>query len=79
MRLEPDQRRAVITTAALRIARDKNKLTDVTHGSVAKRCTVATSEKTVRHYFQTRRDLWLAVVKADKSFVDQLEELGIYL
>ena len=76
MRLEPNQRRAVIITAAVRVARD-GCLADVTHGAVAKRCTVPTSTKTVKHYFGQRGDLWVAVVEADASFADQGKELGV--
>lgn len=76
MRLTPDQRQAVILTAALRIARDRG-LASVTHGGVAKRCAIATSEKTVRHYFASRTVLWQAVVSADVTFAEQARELGL--
>lgn len=76
MRLQPDSRRAVIITAAVRVARDKG-LASVTHGSVATRCTVATSTHTVRHYFDTQVCLWRAVVEAHPEFAEQGRELGI--
>lgn len=60
MRLTPDQRRKVIVTAATRIATEKG-IAAVTHGAVAKRCSVPTSEKTVRHYFGNRDVLWSAL------------------
>lgn len=63
MRLKPDQRESVILTAAIRVARDSG-LMGVNHGSVAKRCSLPTSEKTVRHYFNDRDALWRAVVMA---------------
>lgn len=76
MRLEPDQRRAVIITAAVRIARDSG-LHAVNHSTVATRCVVLTSKETVKHYFPTRGDLWRAVVGADGSFGDAGRELGL--
>ena len=76
MRLTPDQRRAVIITAALRIARDGH-LSDVTHGTVAKRCTVHTSTATVKRYFGDRAALWRAVIDADERLALQGRELGL--
>lgn len=76
MRLEPQQRRTVIITAAVRVARD-GQLSDVTHGAVAKRCTVKTSAATVRHYFPDRSQLWRAVIDADERFALQGKELGL--
>lgn len=76
MRLEPEQRRNVIVIAAHRVATDKG-LVGVTHGSVSKRCTVKTSTNTVRHYFNTRSDLWRAVIAHDAAFEDQGRELGL--
>jgi DNA-binding transcriptional regulator YbjK len=76
MRMTPEQRQTVIITAALRIARDGG-LHAVTHGDVAKRCTIQTSEKTVRHYHKSRADLWAAVVAADPAFAPEGRELGV--
>lgn len=77
MRLNADSRRAVITTAACRVARDKG-LAHVTHGSVAARCVVATSIHTVRHYFDTQVCLWQAVVAINPDeFAEQARELGL--
>lgn len=78
MRMTVDQRRSVIITAALRIARERG-LSAVNQGDVAKRCVVATSEKTVRHYFACRADLWSAVVATDVTFTEQARELGAVL
>lgn len=66
VRLNEEQRRNVITTAALRIARD-NGIWAVTHETVAKRCTVVTSPHTVKHYFPRKEDLWEAAIAADDS------------
>ena len=76
MRLEPDQRRAVIITAAVRIAKESG-LAKVTHGDVAKRCTVATSTALVRHYFPERASMWAAVIAAAPEMADQGRELGL--
>lgn len=75
-RLQPDQRRTVIITAAVREAKDKG-LVNVTHGSVAKRCTLQTSAHTVRHYFETQTQLWLAIIEAEPEFKSQGEEFGL--
>ena len=76
MRMTPEQRRTVIVTAALRIARDKG-LQSVNHSEVAKRCTVATSVKTVRHYFNDREALWMAVIDAEPDFAEKGREVGV--
>lgn len=76
MRLTPEQRQAVIITAALRLARDGG-LIAVTHSAVAHRCVTETSEKTVRHYYRSRVALWAAVIAADQSFAVQGRELGL--
>jgi DNA-binding transcriptional regulator YbjK len=54
IRLDPEERRAVIVTAIRRIHAEGGA---ITHGSVAKRCTVQTSPATVKHYFPTKADL----------------------
>jgi AcrR family transcriptional regulator len=73
MRLQPENRRAVIITAAGKIASERG-LHAVTHGDVAKRCVIETSKKTVQHYFPKQADLWR--VLADQ-FPDQAKELGL--
>jgi AcrR family transcriptional regulator len=60
-RLTDEQRRNVIVTAAVRLARDEG-LAYVTHGSVAKRCSIQTSVSTVRRYFPRKEALWDAVL-----------------
>lgn len=76
-RLAPDNRRAVIVTAAIRIAETQG-IWAVTHGSVAKRCVVPTAMRTVRHYFANRDELWRAVLEETKSekVRQQAEEMG---
>jgi DNA-binding transcriptional regulator YbjK len=74
--MTPEQRQAVILTAALRLARDGG-LVAVTHSAVAHRCVIETSEKTVRHYHKSRAALWAAVVAADASFAPEGRELGL--
>lgn len=65
-KLTHEQRRAVIITAALRIATDTG-IWAVSHSTVAKRCVVPTSASTVKHYFATKGDLWNAAIAADRS------------
>jgi AcrR family transcriptional regulator len=76
MRLEPDQRRAVIITAAVRIARSDG-FTAISHSLVAKRCTVETSKATVKHYFPDRNSIWHAVIAECPEFAEQGRELGL--
>lgn len=76
MRLQPEQRRAVIITAAVAIAREHG-LHRVTHGDVAKRCKVDTSVKTVRHYFADQAALWRAVVVAAPEMSDEGKGVGL--
>lgn len=75
-RLSPENRRAVIVTAAVKIARERG-LARVTHGDVATRCVLDTSKRLVRHYFPTQVDLWNAVVEADAGFAEQARGLGL--
>jgi 5-methylthioribose kinase len=62
-RLGSEDRRLVIITAAQRLARDLGESWELTltHGDVAKRCSVATSTKTVLHYCPRKSDLVAAV------------------
>lgn len=76
MRMEPEQRLAVIVTAAVSIARESG-LAAVTHAAVAKRCHIPTSAHTVRYYLGSRGSLWRAVIYADDTFVQQGKELGV--
>lgn len=76
MRLQPDNRRAVIITAAISIAKTEG-LHSVTHGAVSKRCKIATSTKTVRHYFATQVDLWQAVLAEVPELCGEGRELGL--
>lgn len=76
MRLTFEQRRAVIVTAAVREARSRG-LANVCHGDVAKRCSLPTTERTVRHYFSSRKCLWSAVIAAAPDFAEQGKELGL--
>lgn len=76
MRLQPANRRAVIISAAVAIARDHG-LRNVTHGAVAKRCVIDTSAKTVRHYFKTQVELWQAVLTEVPEMLGEGRELGV--
>lgn len=76
-KLTADERKAVILTAGLRVARDTG-LWSVTHSSVAKRCVVPTSAPTVKAYYATKRDLWSSIIDADDTGAlrDAARELG---
>lgn len=76
MRMQPDNRRAVIITAAISIAK-AHGLHRVTHGDVAKLCKIETSTKTVRHYFATQVDLWQAVLAEVPEMLGEGRELGV--
>ncbi len=54
-------RQFVILQAAERIARERG-MWAVTHGAVAKRCTVPTSKSTVKYYYGTKGALWDALL-----------------
>lgn len=74
-RLDDEKRRTVIITAARRIASERG-FQYVTHGDVAKRCTVLTSVPTVRHYFPTKDDLWRATIGNDDAMLARAREAG---
>lgn len=76
MRMTPHQRRTVIMVAATRLAREGG-LPAVTHGDVAKRCSVPTSAKTVRHYFGDRSSLWRAVIVVNPELAHLAAEVGL--
>lgn len=65
-KLTPDQRRNIILQAAVRIGR-ADGITGITHGNVAKRCSVPTSKETVKYYFPVKADLWDAAIEADDT------------
>lgn len=76
-RLTPEVRRNIILRAAVRYAR-AHGLVKLTHSGVAKHCVTETSVDTVRHYFGTKKDLWLAVLTdSPKEFAEQGWELGL--
>lgn len=76
-KLTEEQRRAVIMTAAMRIV-DDSGLWAVSHGTVAKRCTVPTSAATVRRLYPTKDDMWRACIEADEGgeVSRQAKEMG---
>jgi len=66
----------MILQAALKIAREKG-LTALTHGAVAKRCAIQTSQHTVKHYFAKQSDLQIACAQEDNALMTQAIELGV--
>lgn len=76
-RIGVEPRKTVIIQAAVRIARDKG-LVAVTHGAVADRCVIATSQRTVRQYFPVKADLWRTVLDetGDAQLREQARVLG---
>jgi len=78
MRMQTEDRKNMILSAAIRVANGPKMLAGVTHGAVSKQCVILTSQRTVRRYFPQQRDLWLAVHASDKeAFEDQAIALGI--
>jgi len=76
--MQPNQRRAVIVTAALRLAREIG-LARIMHSDVAARCVLQTSTKTVKHYFPSRESLWRAILDdaTPGEFDAQRKEVGL--
>jgi hypothetical protein len=78
-RLTEQQRRGVIVAAGVRVA-NRDVLPHVDYVTVARECSVLTSESTVRTIFPQRADLWRAVVShSDASGTVRLmgRELGV--
>lgn len=77
VKLTADQRRKIITTAAVAVFKDGG-ITRVTHASVANRCDILTSAITVRKYYPTKESLWELVAKNDptKQARKQIDSLG---
>lgn len=76
-RIGVSARRAVVLQAAIREARDHG-LHAVTHGAIAKRCTIATSKPTVLHHFPTKADIWRAV-RDESGDADLIEQARVLL
>lgn len=76
-RLNAETRRRMIAQAALKVAGDPCGLAGVNHGSVSKRCPVSTSASTVRHYFQTQKDLQLECLALDENLREEAVSLGL--
>lgn len=75
IRLGDNKRVNVILIASRRIATERG-FEYVNHGNVAKRCTVPTSVPTVRHYFNTKDDLWRATIGDDPEMLRRATEAG---
>ena len=78
-RLNGDQRKRIITVAAVGLALREN-LAAVTHQSVADECRMETSPATVRYYFKTIGDLQRAVIEehsTSENLKKQAQELGL--
>ena len=75
VRLDEQKRREIIVTAARRIAAECG-FWAVTHGTVAKRCTVHTSTALVRHYYQTKDDLWRGAIGDDPVMMALARDAG---
>lgn len=77
-RLPAEQRMAVIITAAVEQANRKG-LASVTAHTVAERCAIRTSVRTVKMYF-SRKALWNAVIlhpKVTQIVLDDAFALGV--
>lgn len=77
-KLPPDQRSALILTAAVKVANDSG-LAEVTFKTVAKACVMSTTPRTVQHYFKIG-DLRAAVVadpRASQEVRDDAVSMGM--
>lgn len=77
-KLQPDERRAVIVSAAVELANDKG-LSEVTFHSVAQKCRMDTMPRTVQHYFkigELRRAV-VADARANQMVRDDAAAMGI--
>lgn len=66
VKLTGEQRKAVILNAAVRLGRQRG-IHNVTHGNVAKACSIQTSVHTVRSWYGTKQELWDAVIAHDET------------
>lgn len=64
-KLSPEERSAVILSAAIAVANDKG-LSEVTFATTAAKCVMRTKPRTVAHYFKIG-DLRRAVVADDRA------------
>lgn len=75
-RMRPDHRVRMIINNAVLVACDVG-LANITYDNVAKRCPVATSASTVRHYFPTCSELQEAALAAYPNFHEQAVAMGL--
>ncbi len=82
MKMDKEQRRAVVLDAALKIATERG-LAALNFRDIAERCEVETSAATVRRYAKRLRDLQRAVVMRAKGTAahaklkNDLQRLGV--
>ena len=77
-KLPPDERRAVIMTAAVTVANERG-LSEVTFKTVADACGMRTTPRTVSHYFKIGelRRATVADSRANKEVRDAAVAMGI--
>lgn len=75
IRLGPKQRRAIIITAAVRLANSEG-IGAVTFENVGRECEFPVAAETVRHYFSTRNNLWRAVMLDERASASVREILS---
>lgn len=75
-RLDPDERRAVIVSALVTLAREHGVM-QLDHMSVANYCEIETSDATVRRYFHTIGDLRRAAIEASDHVAEEARRLGL--
>ena len=77
-KLHPDERRAVIVSAAILVANDAG-LSEVTFRTVSARCAFACTPRTVQHYFkigELRREV-VSDARANQMVRDDAAAMGI--
>lgn len=79
MRMTPATRQAAIRMAAVAVG-NRDGLEFVTFDAVATACRYRTSMRTVRHYFPTKTELWLAAAghpDANSRLRNEAQALGL--
>ena len=74
VRLTEQQRRGVIVSAGVTVAREHG-LALTSYENVSEHCSVTTSVGTVRSYFRTKTHLWRAIARHTNA-TDEIRELA---
>lgn len=75
-KMKRSQREAVITQAAVTVGNALG-LIMINHDSVSSKCIIKTPARTVRSYFPTKTELWIAAVKHPDASDDLKRQGGL--